>query len=346
MIRFWGGGVNTGLHGELKVSIAIITFRRPHELRRLLQSLAAQKSDPELRFRLRAIVIDNDPQESAREAVAAARRELELEIDYVTEPRVGIPIARNAALRQVGGDDFVGFLDDDEWAPPDWLGKMISALQRSGGDIAWGPVKSVYPAEVQSLLVRCGLFDKDKLQSHLADLERVRVAASDNVIMRWAPLAQRGLRFDEEMRFTGGSDLRFFSEAAKHGLRIHWAKHAWVHEEIPRARLNWPWLIKRQYRIGNNFFTTNIVRVPFLKRLAYVGLGMTASLSGLWIFVVGMTVVRRFVGFGRFFNGLGMIGAALGLRFEEYRPGRIIVGDERAAVRVPFDLQLPASVGS
>jgi succinoglycan biosynthesis protein ExoM len=60
------------------------------------------------------------------------------------------------------------------------------------------------------------------------------------------------LRFDEAMRFTGGSDSDFFFRAADHGAVIRWVDDAWVREVVGPSRIsiNWEWM--RALRVAAN----------------------------------------------------------------------------------------------
>ena len=79
------------------LAVCIATYRRPTGLFALLGALDVQgfSDDPP---NVRVIVVDNDTHESARDVCEQARGWLRHPIDYVTEPRKGIPHARNAAL--------------------------------------------------------------------------------------------------------------------------------------------------------------------------------------------------------------------------------------------------------
>ena len=60
------------------------------------------------------------------------------------------------------------------------------------------------------------------------------------------------LRFDEAMRFTGGSDSDFFSRAVARGAIIRWVDEAVVKEIVPEERLSLRWNLERARRSGAN----------------------------------------------------------------------------------------------
>jgi hypothetical protein len=65
-----------------------------------------------------------------------------------------------------------------------------------------------------------------------------------------AGLVRDGLRFDEAMRFTGGSDRKFFLEASANGASICHVNDAVVRETWPAERCTLAWRLRTDYRRG------------------------------------------------------------------------------------------------
>jgi hypothetical protein len=98
---------------ELTISVAVATRNRAHLLRTALQSLTDQVRPPD-----QVVVVDNA---SADDTPAVARSFAgQLNLTLVREETVGIPQARNTALKHCTGD-LVAFFDDDCKADPHWL---------------------------------------------------------------------------------------------------------------------------------------------------------------------------------------------------------------------------------
>ncbi len=57
-------------------------------------------------------------------------------IRVVRQANAGLPAARNAGIRVASGEAFA-FLDADDWWTPDFLARMVEALERSGAGIAY-----------------------------------------------------------------------------------------------------------------------------------------------------------------------------------------------------------------
>jgi glycosyltransferase involved in cell wall biosynthesis len=90
------------------VSAVIPTYRRADVVGRAVRSALAQTVSP-----LEVIVVDDEPSEAARVAVASVDDD---RVRYVAHERNrGLSAARNTALARAQGE-FVAFLDDDdEW---------------------------------------------------------------------------------------------------------------------------------------------------------------------------------------------------------------------------------------
>jgi hypothetical protein len=65
-----------------------------------------------------------------------------------------------------------------------------------------------------------------------------------------AALVRAGLRFDESMCFTGGSDRKFFLQARAEGASIHHVGEAVVRETWPTERCTLAWRLRADYRRG------------------------------------------------------------------------------------------------
>ncbi|RIJ48995.1 glycosyltransferase family 2 protein, partial [Clavibacter phaseoli] len=145
--------------------VAILTYRRPEDIRAVLPLVAAQaaelreaaEADAALPRAVRIVVVDNDPAGGAGAAVEDAAADSPVPIAYVHEPTPGISAARNRALDAAGDDDLLVFLDDDERPDPGWLAALVRARQATGSAGVAGPVRSEYEVEPDAW-VRAGGF--------------------------------------------------------------------------------------------------------------------------------------------------------------------------------------------
>lgn len=145
----------------MRISIGIITYLRPAGLERLLRSLNAltfEYPPPELDV----VVVDNDPNASARAVCERFRPASRWPLTYVTEPRRGIPQARNRVVQEAADANFIAFIDDDEVPTPDWLNRLLHAQRTYSADVVSGPVLPVFPDEGMHWMARSGFFDRPR----------------------------------------------------------------------------------------------------------------------------------------------------------------------------------------
>lgn len=303
----------------LRVAVCVITYKRPVGLRRLLAGLNA------LTFRgptpaIRCIVVDNDPQGSAQAVVEAVRAGFRWELEFVEEPRRGIPFARNAALRAaLPGAEWIAFIDDDEEPHPDWLDQLLRAAEAYEADVVTGPVEPRFESAVPDWVVKGAFFGRAVCPSG----RRRDRSATNNVVFRAEILKGMRAWFEEGMALTGGTDIHFFRRVHRAGYRIVWADDAVVTETVPNSRLSAGWIWRRAFRYGAS--TTRIeldlhgilVGAPLV-----IVLGMYKLLKGV-VFVLPSACVRGKAGwvkYGRLLcAGAGMFYGLAGKGYEEYR---------------------------
>jgi glycosyltransferase involved in cell wall biosynthesis len=100
------------------LSIVVCTRDRPDDLRSCLSSLTRLEPG---RHRLELIVVDNNPASGLTEPVVRSFPG----VRYETEPRPGVPYARNKGLAAAHGE-IVAYIDDDVLAPPDWPVRILA----------------------------------------------------------------------------------------------------------------------------------------------------------------------------------------------------------------------------
>lgn len=223
-----------------KYLVAVATYRRPGDLKRLLDSLESIVS----RDDVEVLVVDNDADSSAR-LVAS---EHALRPRYEIEPVPGIASARNRALDSFT-EEFAAivFIDDDEWVDLSWFDSLVDYASRTGADVVQGPVITVLPDEAPRW-IRDGRF----FQRHImATGTPLSSAATNNVLLtRRAWVSAGSPRFDQAFSTTGGSDFDLFWGIGKAGALMLYCAGAIVFEDVPQSRLSWAWLRRRYTRIG------------------------------------------------------------------------------------------------
>lgn len=235
-----------------RIVVAVLTFRRPDTLATLLAAFAEIERPADVTVTL--LVIDNDALASARETVAAWLPRIP-GLAYVVEERAGIPVARNRALDEAraAGADALCFIDDDEYPDRRWLVELVGCWRAKGAELIGGPVRVAAPPALASgwqrivnasLAARARRKERDAAAG--AARGRCRTIVTNNFLCDLRSADRHGLRFDESLLVTGGSDTDFFRRAVKAGCRTAWCPTAVVHEIIETERLS----LRYQFRRG------------------------------------------------------------------------------------------------
>ena len=274
------------------ISVCICTYRRNELLARLLQTVAGQETAGLFDFSV--VVVDNDAAGPARETVTLAGRELGLDITYGIEPVRTIPAARNHALRLARGN-YIGIIDDDELAPPQWLVTMYKAIQTFDVDGALGPVHPFFEKRPPAWLVKSRFCERPVHRTGtLLDWEDTRTG---NVLLKKSVFDEQHLCFDLKCE-TSGSDKEFFREAMDMGCRFIAVEEAPVFEIVPPERQTKGYYLRRAMVQASN---ERKFRAPYLHGLSSAAVPMKAA-AALTIYtlmlpfcaVIGSHAVMRY----------------------------------------------------
>ena len=237
-----------GCEKPQRVAICVSSYRRPERLHALLGALDGQRFDGLVGERpdLVVVVADNDAAQSALAVCEDARRWLSSPLRYATEPRKGIPFARNATLRAAGDADWIAFIDDDEIPEPTWLATLLRVQRETQADVVTGPVVPRFEREPGPWIVDGGFFGSRRMPTG----SRLESAYTNNALLRARSLDPEFQHFDERFTFGVGEDAELFSRLASRGARIVWADEAVVYESIPVERATLRWLVRRGFAVG------------------------------------------------------------------------------------------------
>jgi glycosyltransferase involved in cell wall biosynthesis len=300
-----------------RVAICVATCRRPQGLRGLLDGIDRQVYTKEPTPDLRVIVVENGAPGGASDVCAAVRPSWGWHLHYDSEPRLGIPYARNRALRCAGPwAEFIVFIDDDEVPEPSWLDELLHVQRVYGADVVNGALLRRYQDAVPDWMVRGGFLEP----KHRPTGTRRERATTGNTLVRKAVFDAVG-EFDERFALSGGSDTHFFLRARLRGFTIVWANEAVVYEDVPPGRATLGWFLRRSFRVGNTWSLCerdlrpgSRVRLALreVRKLARGIVGLPqALLSGKPATVHSLR---------RICEAAGNISGVFGYRYQEYRP--------------------------
>lgn len=237
------------------IDVCIATFRRPHKLRELLESLYRQDLTG---ISMRLVIVDNDQQQSARSVVEDFRTASGLDILYDVEPQQNISLARNRALSHLHAEYFA-FVDDDETVCEAWLRHLLNGLHRYQADIVFGPVISILPTNAPAWAK-----ENFKRELHSSGME-IKTGGAGNVLMKRSILINMP-HFNPSFGLTGGEDTDFFYRMHLAGRHLVWCDDAWAVEPVAPERLTLTWLRRREFRGGQNFMKIYVRRYPAYRK--------------------------------------------------------------------------------
>ncbi len=255
------------------VSVCLCTYKRD-TLDRTLSSLVSQVLPDGCQ--LEVIVVDNDKEESGRATCERHKdAQSEVNIRYFVNAERNLASVRNSTIEHASGD-YLAFIDDDEWADPNWIAILHSSLEEYGADAVFGVVDVQYPESSPSWIVAGDMFGKDKHRTG----EVLKKGATSNAILKAHWVNERKIRFDPEFGKSGGEDTDFFHRMYRLGAHMVFDNRAIVSETVEPHRLNLDYLKKQNVRIGQthwNYLWSRQKGLSFFKTGLFVCAQVIAS---------------------------------------------------------------------
>ena len=232
------------------ISIVIPTFRRVNLLERLLNSLVDQKIN-DASFEI--VVVDNSPS-GDRQTVELCKREKSnraFNLTYAHQPERGTNEARNLGIVQSKAD-LVGFIDDDETLPVDWVAKALSINKEYSPDCFGGPYipnfvdpKPIWFKEEYHLV---SLGQKSRW------LDQGEALLGGNMVYQRRWLEEMG-GFAHQFGRSGfnlgyGDDTDFMLRIAEKGARLWYDPDLYILHYTPADRLSVRWFLRSKWLHG------------------------------------------------------------------------------------------------
>jgi len=306
-----------------KVLIAAPTYKRNDLLDGLLKSLNDLLIPDDLHVEF--AIIDNDAEGGARPVVERWQSTICFPLHYLIEQAPGVTQVRNRALELAADFDLLAFIDDDEFASPEWLSALMARYDASGAAAVFGPVISVYPDSAPGWMREWGVHGVKILD----DEDRTTPSGAGNCLIDMKVIRDLGLRFDERMSLTGGEDTLFFAQVLDAGYRLSQAKDARIYEHVPESRVSTGWLMRRWYRIGlTDAMIAGRNKSRAAARLAGLANGVVRVGAGsvlvalATILTLGRNPRKILARCYTVCRGAGMISFAIGNVYEEYGRSR------------------------
>jgi succinoglycan biosynthesis protein ExoM len=222
------------------VTVCVCTFRRP-SLLAAIESVAAQILPTGTLLHI--LVVDNDFDPSAEAIVEGFRARNSCSLEYRHAPGRNISAARNEGLR-CASTPWLAFIDDDEYAPPNWLADLLAA--RRDAHAVFGPCEAIYPQDAPRWM-KAGDYHSNRIPARKGKID---TGYTSNVLIDMNFVRRNILQFDPALGRTGGEDTFFFQAMYRRGAVLRYAPQAVVYEEVAASRLNLKWILRRKFRAG------------------------------------------------------------------------------------------------
>jgi glycosyltransferase involved in cell wall biosynthesis len=318
------GSVQPSGDHRLRLRIAVLTYKRPQDIADALPRLLEQAASVADRVDVDIVVVDNDPDASARDLVSSvAAAHPEIAVHYENEKQSGISAARNRALATAAEHDLLVFIDDDERPSERWLEHLLNTYEAYGSAAVVGPVISEFEVELSPWVKAGRFFDRRRLPTGT----KVDVAATNNLLLDLRQIRAYGLTFDARFGISGGGDTMFTRDLHKRGGELVWCDEAIVIDVVPAARTHREWVLKRALRSGTSWSSTSlqlaqspaeraVVRARLSGRGAVrLGAGAARYAAG----VVTRSPAHQAKGLRTLYRGAGLLSGAWGYVYQEYK---------------------------
>lgn len=297
----------------VRVTIGILTYRRPDSLAVLLESLESLAVPAGTEVGL--VIVDNDRDCSARGIVMRHARRSRFPITYGVEPVQNISLARNRCVAMASGA-YLAFVDDDEEVAPHWLGALLAAAKRYGADAVFGPVMFRLPPGAPAW-VRDGNFYRLRRYSTGTPL---KAGGTGNVLIRMSLVRDEPGPFDPAFGLTGGEDFELFTRLGEKGATYCWCDEAEVWEHVGDERLSISYLLGRALRGGQQFAVVRLPRLGPANRCVWVvhrlSLALVACLATIVTFPLGKKRWVRWM--QKVWSNAGQLSVLTRYRYEQY----------------------------
>jgi GT2 family glycosyltransferase len=230
------------------ISIAVCTYNRAELLEDVLQSLAGQTLD---KSQFEVLVVDNNSSDNT-EAVAKNIVKSQPNFRYLKELNQGKSHALNLGYKEARGE-YVGSIDDDAKADPDWLRHAVKVIDEIAPDIFGGPYYPFYRNEKPEWMKEdygAKHFDKSRF---LRDSEYL---SGSNIFFKKSLLEDLG-GYEPQLGPRGleigyGEETDLIVKARKAGARIYYCHEMKVYHLVPEYKMNPFWHLVIAFEHGRN----------------------------------------------------------------------------------------------
>lgn len=298
-----------------KISCCINTYKRPELLKKLLKSINEQSVDKDISIEI--IVVDNDSSQAGRIIFEEFSSISKFPIKYFVQPLKNISITRNKAISEASGD-YIFFIDDDEYAEPNWIYNTMTCLEKFNADAVFGSVLSYFDDNTQDWIKSNQMFQREIQETGTTP----KFTRTGNCLIKAGVLKSVEGPFDIQYGVTGGSDSHLFTILSKKGAKFIYCAESIVYEYVPPERANMNWLLKRSIRTGNSYArrAIQLAARPFIKRVfLFIKAFLLALVNIIYCFFSLYSKKKYFTFFIKTAGYCGHIMAVFNIYYKEYK---------------------------
>ncbi len=199
-------------------------------------------------FTFELLILENSITASTKiQNLIGKYRSNDFSINHCLESRLGIPFARNAALKYAVDNNFsfLAFIDDDAYPEKFWLNHLMLTQKSYNANAVTGPQIPIFPQTANNSFKFASIFSERKFTHNTT----ISWAATNNVLMDVKFFYNNNLFFNEQLT-EGGEDKNLFLRATKQGATLYWDAKALVYENVVDSRMTVTWVMDRSFRHG------------------------------------------------------------------------------------------------
>lgn len=259
------------------LTVAICTYNGAKRVPEVLERLRQQTDTESCSWEI--LVIDNNSKDNTAQVVRdyQANWDKPYPIKYTFEQQQGLAHARQRAITESQGK-YVGFLDDDNLAAPNWVAAAFAFGEANPQAGAYGsriyPEYEVSPPEnFQRISAFLALTDRGSSPRIYAPHKKILPPGAGLVIRKqvWLDKVPQQIflqgRVGDSM--LAGEDLEALLYIQQAGWEIWYNSEMIVHHQIPKTRLEKEYLLKLFRGIGLSRYRTRMLSFkPWQRPLA------------------------------------------------------------------------------
>jgi glycosyltransferase involved in cell wall biosynthesis len=235
---------------RVDISVVVCTYNRAQLLGKALSHLALQETNGKFSYEI--VVVDDSSTDCTSEVVAQFAGSCLIPVRYIRSEGLGIAHARNMGIARSLGE-WIAFLDDDEFADPNWLKELLACATDTGSQVIAGAVRLCLPeSEASRMSPVCRFVLGESVDStKVEECSRKFFPGCGNLLVRVGMFDAVG-RFDESL-IRGGEDSEFGIRIRRAGIEAWFTPRAVVEHHVPAYRLKEKYLFWASSRVGDCF---------------------------------------------------------------------------------------------